>query len=549
MVVNTTSKINTEQEQYSAIAYYRLSKDDGNKRESDSISNQRKLVHAFLENNTSIHLVDEQYDDGYTGTNYDRPGFRAVMEAIQSGRANCIIVKDLSRLGREYIETGKYLEMIFPSFGVRFIAINDDVDSEHSNPGDDIIIPVKNIMNEAYCRELSKKLRKQFRIQRSNGEFIGSFAAYGYCKSPEDKHKLIIDEYAAEVVRGIFHLKLKGYSQQAIADYLNAEQILSPAEYKKSIGLKYKSGFMVNSTAKWSPITVKRILNNSLYIGTLTQGVRGTPNYKVKKLRERKEEEWVVVENNHEKIVDPLVFATVQQILKRDTRTSPNRETVFPLAGVIFCHNCQRPMYRKSVPRGKRVFYYYACSLNKQGKGCPGHSIAQNKLEAVVFHAIKNQIHMVIEMDKLIHEVGEDSISSAKVNRLDLLIGQKNKDLDTCTDFRTRLYEALNDNLIDKDEYNRMREKYTKKIEEAQQAINKLSEQRDKLLADTAQDFRWMEQFLQFKDEQQLTREMVVALIDRIYVFEDKHVRIDFNYRDEIGYLQQSLEQAAKEVS
>ena len=165
-------------EEYRAMAYYRLSKDDKNEDRSrdskgeisDSILNQRKLVHAYLQNHPGITLVDEAYDDGYSGTNYDRPGFRSVLEKVQSGSINCVIVKDLSRLGREYIETGKYLEMIFPSFGVRFIAINDDVDSEHSTAGDDIIIPIKNIMNESYCRELSKKLRNQFRIQRSNGE-------------------------------------------------------------------------------------------------------------------------------------------------------------------------------------------------------------------------------------------------------------------------------------------------------------------------------------------------------------------------------------------
>ena len=180
--------------------------------------------------------------------------------------------EDLSRLGREYIETGKYLEMIFPSFGVRFIAINDEVDSENSRAGDDIIIPVKNIMNEAYCRELSKKLRKQFQIQRGNGEFLGAFANYGYCKSPDDKHKLVVDDYAAEVVRGIFSLKFQGYNQQAIADFLNNEKVLSPADYKKSQGLKYKTGFKSSSKSYWSAVTVSRILTNPIYIGKPVQG-------------------------------------------------------------------------------------------------------------------------------------------------------------------------------------------------------------------------------------------------------------------------------------
>lgn len=188
-----------------AIAYYRLSEKDKTKTISDSIENQKKLIRGYVAEHDNIELVRELYDDGYTGTNYDRPGFCAVMDAVKSGEIDCIIVKDLSRLGREYIETGKYLERTFPSLGVRFIAVNDDYDSDCPKQSDDIIIPVKNLMNETYCRDLSLKLRGQFLVQRRNGEFLGAFAGYGYCKSPEDKHKLIVDEYAAEIVRGIFY--------------------------------------------------------------------------------------------------------------------------------------------------------------------------------------------------------------------------------------------------------------------------------------------------------------------------------------------------------
>jgi len=192
ILINNFDELNVDldSEYYYAVAYYRLSKEDTRKRErlknkdnsyeSDSIANQRKLINEYVKKHPEIKLVAEAIDDGYTGTNYERPGFRDVMELIESGKVNCVIVKDLSRLGREYIETGKYLEILFPSFGVRFIAINDDVDSENTKASDDFIIPVKNIMNESYCREQSKKLRKQFRIQRNDGEFLGSFASYGY---------------------------------------------------------------------------------------------------------------------------------------------------------------------------------------------------------------------------------------------------------------------------------------------------------------------------------------------------------------------------------
>lgn len=548
MAMCTKNPILSDSEQYNGMAYYRLSKDDGANHESDSISNQRKLVHAFLEKNSNINLVDEAYDDGYTGTNFDRPGFRSVLEAIHAGRVNCVIVKDLSRLGREYIEMGKYLEMIFPSLGVRFIAINDDVDSENSNTGDDIIIPVKNIMNESYCRELSRKLRKQFQIQRGNGEYLGAFASYGYCKAPDDKHKLVIDECVAEVVRGIFSLKVKGYNPSAIAKFLNKEQILPPAEYKKSCGLNYKSGFKTSKTTKWSAVAVIRILTNPIYIGTLVQGKRGTPNYKVKKMRVRNPEDWIVVEKNHEPIIDSLVFATVQKMLERDTRTSPKEDVVLPLAGVVFCADCVRAMCRRSVTRGNRKFYYYVCSTNKRDGGCSSHSFEQGKLETTVLHALTNQINMIVEMEQLMDEIGQSNIWNVKIKRLDRMIAQKESEADRYRDFRMKLYEALREELLDRDEYEKMRQKYTQSIEETEIAIRKLKEERSAAMASTGADCKWIEQFVKYQGVGKLTREVVVTLIDRIYIYEDKRVKIDFNYRDEIAYYQEILKSTAKEV-
>lgn len=314
--IRDTSETTDNITEYSAIAYYRLSKEDRGKSESDSIANQRKLVAAFLEKHQNIKLVDEAYDDGYTGTNFDRPGFCAVMDAITKKNVNCVIVKDLSRLGREYIQMGKFLQQVFPTLGVRFIAINDDFDSSNSKDSDDIIIPIKNIMNESYCRTLSKNLRKQFRTQREKGEFIGNFASFGYLKSPDDRHKLVVDEYAAQIVTAIFSLKIKGYSQQGIADFLNEEQILPPAEYKKSIGLNYKCGHKGADIAKWSALAVTRILTNPIYIGTLVQGKRGTVNYKIKNMRYRDESDWVVVPNNHPPIIAPSVFILSKNCLR-----------------------------------------------------------------------------------------------------------------------------------------------------------------------------------------------------------------------------------------
>lgn len=539
----------TGDDEFLAIAYYRLSKDDGKNHESDSIANQRVLIREYVKNQPNITLVDEAFDDGYTGTNYDRPGFQKVMDAVNAGTVNCVIVKDLSRLGREYVETGKYLEMVFPSMGIRFIAINDDVDSTKANSSNDILVPVKNIMNESYCRELSKKLRRQFKIQRSNGEYLGAFASYGYRKNPEDKHKLVIDEYAAEIVRAIFVLKLRGFSQQSIADYLNAECILPPAEYKKSQGLNYKSGLKGSGKAVWRAHTVQNILTNPIYIGVLVQGKRGTPNYKIKQMRVRDEEQWCVNKDNHEAIIDEYTFESVQKVLKRDTRVAPNTDAVNPLSGLVFCADCGRSMVKRSVSRGNKKFHYYICSTNKKGDGCSSHNISIETLENTVMRAIKNQINLVVEMKQLLEEVNHSEILSVKLKRIDLLIAEKNKEIDKQKDFRMKLYEALSDGLIERDEYDAMRRRSTATIEVGEAAVKKLDAERAEIVSQNTKNLTWLEQFARYQNYAKLSREIAVAFIDKVTVYEDKTVHIDFNYRDEIAHYQEILKNISQEVS
>ncbi len=218
-----------KQAKYDADLYLRLSHEDGDKAESDSIANQRELLMDYLSSHPEIRLHEVRTDDGYSGVNYDRPGFIQMMEAVKAGEINCIIVKDFSRLGRNFIETGKYIEKIFPFMGVRFISVNDDYDSARPRTSsDNLIVPVKNLMNDAYCRDISIKIRSHLDIKRKKGQCIAPFAAYGYRKDEENKNHLVIDEEPAAVVREIFKKKLEGYSAQAIADWLNGENILSP---------------------------------------------------------------------------------------------------------------------------------------------------------------------------------------------------------------------------------------------------------------------------------------------------------------------------------
>ena len=307
-----------------AAAYLRLSIEDGDKAESNSIGNQRELIRDFAAERPGLHLVEEYADDGYTGTNFERPGFKRMMEDIKSGKINGIIVKDLSRLGRNYIEMGKYLEQIFPMMGIRFIAINDNYDNANteSSDSDSIVVPFKNLLNDSYCRDISIKVRSQLDMKRRKGEFIGGYAIYGYCKDERNKNRLVVDEYAADIVRSIYRRKLEGMSAQAIAEQLNSENVLAPSEYKRLCGLNYHSGFKAGTHAKWQAIQVLRILKNEIYTGTMVQGRRQKINYKIKKIRDVEESGWIRVPNMHEAIIPQKLFDTVQEVLKLDTCAS-----------------------------------------------------------------------------------------------------------------------------------------------------------------------------------------------------------------------------------
>lgn len=294
---------------YRAAVYVRLSKEDGDKEESDSIVNQKELIKSYLSGREDITACMECVDDGYSGADFDRPNFRRMMKEIEAGKIDCVIVKDLSRFGRNFVEAGRYIDQIFPALGIRFIAVNDGFDSINGRTSSDrILIPFKNLINDAYCRDISIKIRSQLEIKRKKGDFIGSFAVYGYFKDPADRHKLVVDSYAADVVRDIFKWKLEGASQQRIADRLNERGELSPMEYKRFCGLNYQSGFQINPKAKWTAVAIGRILRNEFYIGTLVQGKRTTPNHKVKKTIQKPSGEWVRVKTTMRQLLTGKIF-------------------------------------------------------------------------------------------------------------------------------------------------------------------------------------------------------------------------------------------------
>ena len=370
------------------------------KDDSNSVKNQRDLLNDFYHKHIDeFESTSEYVDDGHTGTDANRENFQRLLADVMSGKINCVVVKDLSRFGREYIDAGKYIERLFPALGVRFIAVNDHYDSlEGKSQADEIVIPFKNLINDAYCRDISIKIRSHLEVKRKNGEYIGAFTPYGYQKDSDNKNKLVIDVYAAGIVKEIYRMKLSGMSQTAIANALNKQGVLSPMEYKHSLGIRIQDNFKTHEQAEWSAMSVKRILENEVYTGTLVQGKRTTPNHKVKKLMKKPETDWVRIEKNHEAIVSEREFALVQRLLGIDTRTSPNEEKVYPLSGLVVCGDCGAMMIKRDVPAGGKVYAYYICSRHAATKACAAHRIPMGKLEETVLELVKIHIENILSL-------------------------------------------------------------------------------------------------------------------------------------------------------
>ncbi len=545
-----SSKDNILNEQlYEAVAYYRLSKEDGKKSNlsvSDSIENQRKLVEEYAKQE-GIEIVDEAIDDGYTGTNYERPGFKYVIECLKSGKANTVIVKDLSRLGREYIETGRYIEMMFPEMQVRFIAINDSVDSNHKNSGDDLIIPMKNLMNENYCRELSKKLRRQFKIQRENGEFICNFAPFGYKRDPDDKHHMVIDEYASEVVAGIYELCLQGYSPERIATYLNEHDIITPYEQKRAVS-NYKSGFKGGGKSVWNHTTVRRILKNSVYTGELCQGKTSTVSYKVKKVKHLDRDDWIIVENAHDAIIPKCVFDVVQKVLSRDIRISDTEHQVQALAGFVFCGDCGKALTRRNVKKDDKTFHYYLCGTYKRKGNCTSHNIKQELLEDAVLHAIQVQMQVLVDINKLMKQIDSSQIINSKIKKLEMMITKKEGELDKCQTSAMKLYDSYTEALISREDYKLMKEKYVARAKEIQKAIEMLENEKNDIALNSDGVTSWVDEYIKYRRIDKLTHEAVATLIDKVYVYEDKRIQIVFNFKEKLEELTHYIDELREEA-
>lgn len=515
-----------------AVMYLRLSKEDGEKTESNSISNQREMINSYAKRNQFI-ISKEYVDDGYSGATFDRPNFKEMMKDAYDKKFDTIVVKDLSRLGRDYIEAGKYIQRIFPENGIRFISINDNYDSKVADMNDThLILPIKNFINDSYCRDISNKVKSSQKIKREKGDFISAFAPYGYKKSEENKNKLVIDKEVANIIKNIFDMKLMGYSSKAIADELNHLGVLTPRKYKESQGFKC-NGFQNTRGGTWSVKTVNRIIENEVYIGNTLQGKSITLNYKNKKQIEKEKEEWIRVEDTHEAIISKEIFAIANTMLKRDLNNSRGKDKIDIFTGMLFCKECGSSLIRRTVKYKEREEVFYICSKYNKEKSCSRHSIKEETLIKAVSKIIKSYIEFNEKLYSKVQLIDIDR--NLKDNQIPILKREK-----TMTEeLLSSLYLDLKEDVISKEEYQLFRKNYMEKLTKLDESIEyrlrKQEDTKDKIDKNKS----WIIDINRYKNLSEIDRLSVVMLIDKIFISEDKTIDVRFNHAEELSLLEE----------
>ena len=523
---------------FNVAIYIRLSREDGDKEESDSVGNQRKLLTEYVNKQDDFILYDVYIDDGFTGTNFNRPDFHRMITDIEDGKVNCVVVKDLSRFGRDYIDTGRYLERIFPELGVRFISVTDNIDS--IKQAYDMLLPIKNIFNEQYARDISNKIQATVKSKQKAGEFIGAFTSYGYKKSPVNKNKLVIDEYAADVVRRVFSMYLQGIGKQSIAKALNAEGILCPSEYKKLNGENYKNCNRLKTTSYWTYSTIKIMLQNELYIGNMVQGKKHQRMRSKQRMVDK--ENWIRVENTHEPIIDRDTWDKVQKLLTKKHRDIDLETNKNIFAGFIKCGDCGRAMMKNCWRKadGSKSYSFYCGTYKRSGKDyCSPHALPFQVLNDIVLGDLKAIVHSVEDLQEL---VKKQSLTASRIKRsADTELVKLKAELERVKKLKKSIYEDY------KDEYFSYREDYQQKETLYAKQIEALeAKKKDNVTEDIFQT-PWLRRLLKLKDIEELDRDIVVEMIDEIIIYENRKIKIRYNFGNELEHLFSSVYSAELE--
>lgn len=516
--------------------YCRLSSDDGDKDESNSITNQRDLITNFLKNEKSLRIVDFYADDGYTGTDFNRPEFKRLLSDIKSKKINTVVVKDLSRFGRNYIEVGNYLEKIFPLYNVRFIAVNDIVDSfKDPKSVDNVLISFKNLMNDEYARDISNKVKSSIKTLALNGKFAGGTTPYGYKKDPLDKYHLIIDESEAKIVRLIFKKALNNEGKIKICKYLNNKKILC----RKEIQRRKKANLSLNSNEdkiiyRWSTSSIGRMLENETYIGNLVQNKSGNINYKVHKLVSKPKDEWIIIQNTHEAIISKEKFDLVQSLVAAKNSKKRKATNYSIYRGKLKCADCGKAMYRMDDFRdGRNISNYYCMGYKLISNSCSPHKIKASELDNIVLNAIMLQVKLIIDLEKAIIKFKSEKLERNTQEDYEKKVNTIYTEIDRIKKSKKLSYEKMRFKEINKDEYISISKEFDKKIELLEKELSALETIYCDNMMVLKKDDYWIEHFRRNKKIKFLTKDVIDELIENITVDKNGNVITKFKYQDE----------------
>lgn len=513
---------------YKVGLYIRLSREDGDNIESESIKNQRDILQMYLQRTTEkLCYIEEYVDDGFTGSNFDRPAWKKLWTDIENKKIDTIITKDLSRMGRDYVSMGDYIEKVFPERDIRYIAINDDIDTLYETPGRDFL-QFKLIFNDYYLKDTSKKIRKVLRAKKEQGQFLGWKAVYGYIKDPNDKYKLIIDYNVSPIVERMFNMVIEGKSPRQIANIFSMEKIPTPSVYAN-----LNRGMKSTAYELWCPRTIEEMLTNQTYIGNLTQGRRKTVSYKCKKEKRTAKEDWIIVENTHEAIIDKDTFNTVQELLKKG-KNKPNKNNLELLSGFMYCKECGHSIGLNKSSDGKRKYCVctYYLSHSKFGL-CTPHSNNYDKLEKLVLENICEMCKKYVDTSNFQNKIENANRRNDEKNKLVSNINKIDNKIKTNLNYIDKIYEDKLKGDIDLEMFNRTTIKYKEEIEVFQGQKKKLEQELSNIDSDSGKKkekdiLNKINEFLSFKKP---NRSLLVNLIDKIYISEDKTIEICYKFK------------------
>jgi len=537
--------------------YIRLSREDGND-ESLSVGNQRKILLEYVQQTFEEEyiVVDMYIDDGKTGTDVNRPDFMRMEQDIRARKVNCVIVKSLARAFRNLGDQQKYLEEFFPLHGVRFINIGSPLIDTYKSTKMGLEVPIHGMFNEQFAASTSEEVRKTFNTKRREGEFIGAFAPYGYKKHPDNKNCLIIDENAAPIIKDIFNWFLYGMersgdensgsmSANGIAKELNERGVPCPSAYKKQQGFKYQNPHNRFKECYWQGTTVSRILRDRMYTGCMVQGKFRVISYKIHKQIRTPEDEWFIVENTHEAIIDQTMFDEVQRRLERDTRTAPGKKELHLFSGFVRCADCGRSLHRKT---SKNFVYYFCRTPQLSENACTKRTIREDVLEKAVLQALQVQLALVDDLALVIDRINKSPRINNQSNRLSAMLKHHEEEHAHLTKISDSLYMDWKNGDITKEEYLRMKADVTGRLDELGKAIEKVRDDCNVVAAGITSENPYFLEFQKHRNIQSLKRDMLVDLVDSILLYENGELKIRFNFADQYQRILDFVENNEKEL-